>query len=376
METPKPKYPPPITMLPFVMKRKCTSDGRLILTMEKPHDDDEDMKAHRSNDGDVKDVNNEVHDLVPPHDQQLYLKRLKNEVIIKAEIVLIKAYIASSGSGERAFSRNGDDDENGCTSKDQSAFLEESFKEHNTLNPMTEISSIGNHEISLTVKDDSIQNSPCPPPSKPMQESPLITFSLPFMQKDKVVTLPGISIVWGLAVMVLVYSVGHISGAHFNPSVTIAFATCKRFPWKQVPAYVAAQVLGSTLAAGTLRLLFSGKQDHFVGTVPAGSDMQSFVMEFIITFYLMFIIGDLAGLAIGATVLLNVMPISGASMNPARTLGPAIVSSQYKGIWIYMVAPILGAVCGAWVYNMVRYTDKPLREITKSASFFKATTRT
>ncbi|KAK1587656.1 hypothetical protein Q3G72_015473 [Acer saccharum] len=363
-------------MLPFVMKRKCTSDGRLILTMEKPHDDDEEMKAHRSNDDDVKDVNNEVHDLVPPHDQQLYLKRLKNEVIIKAEIVLIKAYIASGGSGERAFSRNGDDDENGCTSKDQSAFLEESFKEHNTLNPMTEISSIGNHEISLTVKDDSIQNSPCPPPSKPMQESPLITFSLPFMQKDKVVTLPGISIVWGLAVMVLVYSVGHISGAHFNPSVTIAFATCKRFPWKQVPAYVAAQVLGSTLAAGTLRLLFSGKQDHFVGTVPAGSDMQSFVMEFIITFYLMFIIGDLAGLAIGATVLLNVMPISGASMNPARTLGPAIVSSQYKGIWIYMVAPILGAVCGAWVYNMVRYTDKPLREITKSASFFKATTRT
>ncbi|KAK1583918.1 hypothetical protein Q3G72_028184 [Acer saccharum] len=294
---------------------------------------------------------------------------------------------------------------------------------------MTEISSIGNHEISLSVKDDSIQNSPCPPPCEPKQESPLITFTLPFMQKilaevvgtyflifagcasvavnidyDKVVTHPGISIVWGLAVMVLVYSVGHISGAHFNPSVTIAFATCKRFPWKQVPAYVAAQVLGSTLAAGTLRLLFSGKQDHFVGTVPAGSDMQSFVMEFIITFYLMFIIsgvatdnravsshllshhfglnlhiGELAGLAIGATVLLNVMfagPISGASMNPARTLGPAIVSSQYKGIWIYMVAPILGAVCGAWVYNMVRYTDKPLREIAKSASSFKATTRT
>ncbi|KAK2657019.1 hypothetical protein Ddye_010071 [Dipteronia dyeriana] len=279
---------------------------------------------------------------------------------------------------------------------------------------MTEISSNGNHEISLTVEDDSIQNSPCPPPCKPKQESPLITFSLPFMQKmlaevvgtyflifagcasvavntdyDKVVTLPGISIVWGLAVMVLIYSVGHISGAHFNPSVTIAFATCKRFPWKQVPAYVAAQVLGSTLAAGTLRLLFSGKQDHFVGTVPSGSDIQSFVMEFIITFYLMFIVsgvatdnratGELAGLAIGATVLLNVMfagPISGASMNPARTLGPAIVWSQYKGIWIYMVAPILGAVCGAWVYNMVRYTDKPSREIAKSASFFKATVPT
>ncbi|KAK1587613.1 hypothetical protein Q3G72_014811 [Acer saccharum] len=106
---------------------------------------------------------------------------------------------------------------------------------------------------------------------------------------DKVVTFPGISIV----------SVGHISGAHFNPSVTIAFATCKRFPWKQVPAYVAAQVLGSTLAAGTLRLLFSGKQDHFVGTVPAGSDMQSFVMEFIITFYLMFIVGTAVAFGLG-----------------------------------------------------------------------------
>ncbi|KAK2657654.1 hypothetical protein Ddye_010706 [Dipteronia dyeriana] len=172
---------------------------------------------------------------------------------------------------------------------------------------------------------------------------------------DKVVTPPGISIVWGLAAMVLIYSVGHISGAHFNPAVTIASAICKGFSWKQVPAYVAAQVLGSTLAAGTLRLLFSGKQYHFVGTVPSGSDMQSFVMEFIITFYL--------------------MPISGGSMNPARTLGPAIVWSQYKGIWIYMVAPILGAACGAWVYNMVRYTDNPLREIIKSASCFKATTR-
>ncbi|KAF2302950.1 hypothetical protein GH714_011774 [Hevea brasiliensis] len=219
---------------------------------------------------------------------------------------------------------------------------------------------------------------------------------------DKEVTLPGISIVWGLAVMVLVYSVGHISGAHFNPAVTLAFATCKRFPWKEVPAYIACQVIGSTLAAGTIRLIFTGKQDQFTGTMPAGSDMQSFVVEFIITFYLMFIIsgvatdnraiGELAGLAVGSTVLLNVLfagyptdgfadvilqnrPISGASMNPARSLGPAIVSSQYKGIWVYLISPILGAQAGAWAYNMIRYTDKPLREITKSASFLKSTGR-
>ncbi|XP_044462095.1 aquaporin NIP1-1-like isoform X2 [Mangifera indica] len=206
--------------------------------------------------------------------------------------------------------------------------------------------------------------------------------------KDKVVTLPGIAIVWGLAVMVMIYAVGHISGAHFNPAVTIAFATCKRLPLKQAPAYVAGQVLGATLAAGTLRLLFQGKHDHFAGTAPTGSDLQSFVIEFIITFYLMFVIsgvatdnraiGELAGLAVGATVLLNVMisgPISGASMNPARSLGPALVSNQYKGIWIYLTSPILGAIAGAWMYNTVRYTDKPLREITMSASFLKSVNR-
>ncbi|KAL2475186.1 Aquaporin NIP1-2 [Abeliophyllum distichum] len=206
--------------------------------------------------------------------------------------------------------------------------------------------------------------------------------------KDKVITMPGIAIVWGLVVMVMVYSVGHISGAHFNPAVTIAFATCKRFPLKQVPAYIAAQVIGATLASGTLRLLFNGNHNHFAGTFPTGTDLQSFVVEFIITFYLMFVIsgvatdtraiGELAGLAVGATILVNVMfagPISGASMNPARSLGPAIVSNNFKGIWIYLLGPTSGAIAGAWVYNIIRFTDKPLREITKSASFLKSPAR-
>ncbi|XP_018478640.1 aquaporin NIP1-2 [Raphanus sativus] len=254
--------------------------------------------------------------------------------------------------------------------------------------------------------------------TKPMKkQDSVLSFSVPFLQKlmaeilgtyflifagcasvavnaqhDKAVTLPGIAIVWGLTVMVLVYSLGHISGAHFNPAVTIAFASCGRFPLKQVPAYVISQVIGSTLAAATLRLLFgldqnvcSGKHDVFVGTLPSGSDLQSFVIEFIITFYLMFIIsgvatdnraiGELAGLAVGSTVLLNVIiagPVSGASMNPGRSLGPAMVYNCYRGIWIYIASPILGAVAGAWVYNTVRYTDKPLREITKSGSFLKS----
>lgn len=275
---------------------------------------------------------------------------------------------------------------------------------------MAEISGVnGNHEVSLNIKDSDANHNP-PPPSSATKQGSTSSFSFPFVQKliaevlgtyflifagcaavvvnsdkNSVVTLPGISIVWGLVVMVMVYSVGHISGAHFNPAVTIAFATCKRFPWKQVPAYVVAQVIGSTLASGTLRLIFNGKQDHFPGTLPAGSDLQSFVIEFIITFYLMFVIsgvatdnraiGELAGLAVGATVLLNVMfagPISGASMNPARSLGPAIVSNTYRGIWIYLLAPTCGAISGAWVYNIIRFTDKPLREITKSGSFLKS----
>ncbi|KAL0352931.1 UNVERIFIED_CONTAM: Aquaporin NIP1-1 [Sesamum angustifolium] len=195
---------------------------------------------------------------------------------------------------------------------------------------------------------------------------------------DKVVTLPGISIVWGLVVMVMVYSVGHISGAHFNPAVTIAFATCKRFPWKQVPAYIAAQVLAATLASGTLRLLFNGRHDHFAGTLPNGSDVQSLVVEFIITFYLMFVIsgvatdnraiGELAGLAVGATILLNVM-------FAGKEFGASYCIKQLQGLMDIHVGPTAGAIAGAWVYNIIRFTDKPLREITKSASFLRSSTR-
>ncbi|KAK3430815.1 hypothetical protein EUGRSUZ_E02326 [Eucalyptus grandis] len=260
--------------------------------------------------------------------------------------------------------------------------------------------SNGDSEVVLDIRDNS----------RTKQEIKCTMFSFPFIQKliaevfgtyflifagcgsvavnlnnEKVVTLPGISMVWGLAVMVLVYSVGHISGAHFNPAVTIAFATCRRFPWNQVRPYLFGSApynrasIGSTLACGTLQLLFTEKLNHFWWTQPAGSDVQAFVFEFIITFYLMFIvsgvgtdnraIGEFAGLAVGATVLLNVLfagPITGASMNPARSLGPAIVSHHYAKLWIYIVAPIIGAISGAWVYNLMRFTDKPIREITGS----------
>ncbi|KAK7412495.1 hypothetical protein VNO78_03959 [Psophocarpus tetragonolobus] len=257
----------------------------------------------------------------------------------------------------------------------------------------------GNHQVVLNVNSDAPKkyaepaNQDCVPLLQKLVAEVVGTYFLIFagcasvvvnLDKDKVITQPGISIVWGLTVMVLVYSVGHISGAHFNPAVTIAHASTRRFPLKQVPAYVIAQMVGSTLASGTLRLIFSGRNDHFTGTLPAGSDLQSFVIEFIITFYLMFVIsgvatdnraiGELAGLAVGSTVLLNVMfagPITGASMNPARSLGPAIVHNEYRGIWIYLVSPTLGALAGTWAYTFIRYTNKPVREITKSASFLK-----
>ncbi|KAK4487585.1 hypothetical protein RD792_005767, partial [Penstemon davidsonii] len=164
-------------------------------------------------------------------------------------------------------------------------------------------------------------------------------------EMDNVLTSPGVAVLWGLNVMVMIYTVGHVSGAHFNPAVTIAFATCKRFSWNQVVPYVLVQVVASTLASGTVQMMFGaeGEEDIFVGTLPSGSNTQSLVLEFIITFYLMFAvsgvstddlaIGELGGLALGALVTMNSLfagPISGASMNPARSLGPAIVCNYYK----------------------------------------------
>ncbi|KAL0805089.1 hypothetical protein Bca101_097580 [Brassica carinata] len=194
-----------------------------------------------------------------------------------------------------------------------------------------------------------------------------------------------ICVTWGLIVMVMIYSIGHISGAHFNPAVTITFAVFRRFPWYQVPLYIGAQLSGSLLASLTLRLMFNVTPEAFFGTTPADSVARALVAEIIISFLLMFVIsgvatdsraiGELAGIAVGMTIILNVFvagPISGASMNPARSLGPAIVMGVYKGIWIYIVGPIVGIMAGGFVYNFIRFTDKPLRELTKSASFLRS----
>ncbi|WCJ25252.1 NOD26-like intrinsic protein 4 1 [Euphorbia peplus] len=181
------------------------------------------------------------------------------------------------------------------------------------------------------------------------------------------VTFPGICVTWGLIVMVMIFTVGHISGAHFNPAVTITLAVFRRFPFKEVPLYIIAQVVGSILASGTLALLLDVTPDAYFGTVPVGSNLQSLFAEIIITFLLMFVIcavstddraeGQLGGIVVGMTILLNVFvagPISGASMNPARSIGPAIVKQVGKGLWVYIVGPIIGALLGASLYDLLR----------------------
>ncbi|XP_057765901.1 probable aquaporin NIP-type [Salvia miltiorrhiza] len=203
------------------------------------------------------------------------------------------------------------------------------------------------------------------------------------------ITFPGVCLAFGVVVMVMVYSVGHISGAHFNPAVTITMAFFRQFPIRQVPLYILAQLLGAILASGTLYLLLDVDDESFFGTTPVGSHIQSLVMEFIASFLLMFVIsgvatdnraiGEMAGIAIGMTLLIGVLiagPISGGSMNPARTIGPALILHKYTGIWVYIAGPLLGTVLGGFVYNLIRFTDKPLKEVAKSsATFLKSASR-
>ncbi len=166
----------------------------------------------------------------------------------------------------------------------------------------------------------------------------------------------GISIVFGLVVMTMIQTLGDVSGAHLNPAVTLGFWAARRFPLRDVAPYAGAQCGGAILASTLLRVLFP-EADGLGATTPSGGLAASFALEVVLTFFLMFVIlgvtsgaeekGLYAGIAIGATVALGALfggPVSGGSMNPARSLGPALVSGHFSVLWLYLLAPAFGAL--------------------------------
>jgi aquaporin Z len=183
------------------------------------------------------------------------------------------------------------------------------------------------------------------------------------------ITHVGIALTFGLIVVAMIYCFGDVSGAHLNPAVTIGFCAARRFPLREVPGYVGAQVTGALAASGLLRALFPN--DAKLGaTLPAGAEYQSLILEVVLTFFLMLVVlsvstgakekGITAGIAVGAVIALEAMfagPICGASMNPARSLAPAAVSGHWEHLWIYLVAPVIGALLAVPACCAVREPD-------------------
>lgn len=177
----------------------------------------------------------------------------------------------------------------------------------------------------------------------------------------------GVPAVFGLVIMVMVYATGHLSGAHINPAVTIAFAATRHFPPSEARAYIGAQTLGATLAALALWAIWPSQPAELGATVPSVGVGSALVYEFVMTAILMFVImavatdtravGAAAAIAIGGVIALDALfggPLTGASMNPARSFGPALVSGEWESFWIYLVGPGLGALAGAGAYQLVR----------------------
>jgi MIP family channel proteins len=177
----------------------------------------------------------------------------------------------------------------------------------------------------------------------------------------------GIALVFGLVIMVMVYATGHLSGAHINPAVTIAFTLTRRFPARDAVAYISAQLAGAVAGALLLLALWTDKPARLGATVPTVGTGSALVYEIVLTAFLMFVImavatdtravGAAAAIAIGGTVGLDALfggPVTGASMNPARSLGPALVAGEWHAFWIYVAGPILGAAAGGLAYQVVR----------------------
>lgn len=183
------------------------------------------------------------------------------------------------------------------------------------------------------------------------------------------VTHVGIALTFGLVVLAMIYAVGEVSGAHLNPAVTVGFVVAGRFPLRQVIPYFFAQIAGALLASGLLRVCFPGNAS-LGATIPNGSVFQSFIFEAVLTLVLMVVIlsvatggkerGLLAGVAIGSVIAFEALfggPVSGASMNPARSLAPAIVSGNLTHLWVYLVAPPFGAALAVAFCKAVHEKD-------------------
>jgi MIP family channel proteins len=177
----------------------------------------------------------------------------------------------------------------------------------------------------------------------------------------------GVALVFGLVIMVMVYATGHLSGAHINPAVTIAFTLTRHFPAREAVGYVAAQCLGAAAAALLLAVLWTGQPANLGATVPTVGSGTALVYETVLTAFLMFVIvavatdtravGAAAAIAIGGTVGLDALfggPVTGASMNPARSFGPALAAGEWSDFWLYVIGPVAGAAIGALAYQLVR----------------------
>jgi aquaporin NIP len=177
----------------------------------------------------------------------------------------------------------------------------------------------------------------------------------------------GIALVFGLVIMALIHATGHLSGAHINPAVTIAFTLTRHFPAREAVAYIAAQLAGATLGALLLLSVWTDKPADLGATVPSVGAGSALVYELVLTAFLMFVImavatdtraaGAAAAIAIGGVIGLDALfggPVTGASMNPARSFGPALISGEWADFWVYVVGPILGAGGGALAYQLVR----------------------
>jgi MIP family channel proteins len=187
----------------------------------------------------------------------------------------------------------------------------------------------------------------------------------------------GVSLVFGLVIMVMVYATGHLSGAHINPAVSVAFTLTRHFPARDAVAYIVAQLAGATLAAFVLVAIWTDQPADLGATVPSVGPGSALVYELVLTAFLMFVImavatdaraaGAAAAIAIGGTVGLDALfggQVTGASMNPARSLGPALAAGQWTDFWIYVGGPVLGAAVGAFAYQLVRgeHRDEPQNE--------------